>query len=208
MIDPNHKEKGRSKGWIFLDKDGTILKDVPYNVDPHQMAFEEGAARGLKRLDEAGFRLVVVSNQSGVARGYFTEDALLGVRQALNQMLMDEAQVELSGFYYCPHHPDGSVPDYAVACECRKPEPGMLLEAARDLNIQLSEAWMIGDILNDIEAGCRAGCRTILIDNGHETEWEPGPYRKPDFIAGDLEAAAGIILSHHPSPAIKEGNQA
>ncbi len=181
---------------VFLDKDGTLIKDVPYNVDPERITLENESARGLSLLAKAGFRFVVVSNQSGVARGYFHEAALDGVRARLEELLQAEAGVSLAGFYYCPHHPEGSVAEYAVACSCRKPEPGMLLTAAKEMNIQLSEAWLIGDILNDIEAGNRAGCRTILLNNGHETEWEEGPFREPDFLAKDLVEAAYTILAN------------
>lgn len=181
--------------FIFLDKDGTLIRDVPYNVDPNKIQFEPGAASGLRRLSEAGFHLVIVSNQSGVARGYFKEEALKTVEARMRTLFQQEAGAELEGFYYCPHHPDGSVPEYAIDCICRKPGPGMLLHAAEDLGINLAQAWMIGDILNDVEAGKRAGCRTILIDNGNETEWQAGPWRTPDFIVSNLEEAAQIILS-------------
>ncbi len=179
---------------IFLDKDGTLVTDVPYNVDPRKIALEKGAAPGLRRLARAGYHFVVVSNQSGVARGYFKEEALAAVVDRLKALLIQQAGVTLDGFYYCPHHPQGSVLPYAVECDCRKPRPGLLLAAASELNIDLRKSWMIGDILDDIEAGKRAGCRTILIDNGHETRWEKGIFRSPDFIAGSLEEAANIIL--------------
>ena len=181
---------------IFLDKDGTLIKDLPYNVDPERIVLEEGAARGLRQLAEAGFEFVVVTNQSGVARGFFKETALEGVRQRLDRLLMQAAGVPLRGFYYCPHHPEGVVPGYNIACDCRKPRPGMLLRAAEELKIDLDQSWMAGDILDDIEAGNRARCRTILIDNGHETQWQTGPFRIPDFTASDLSEAAEIILAH------------
>jgi D-glycero-D-manno-heptose 1,7-bisphosphate phosphatase len=180
---------------VFLDKDGTLVPDQPYNADPRQITLLPGVASGLGRLSAAGYRLVVVTNQSGVARGYFPETALVEVEQRLRDLLEHEAGVPLAGFYYCPHHPDGSIPEYAVQCECRKPRPGMLWLAAKQLGIDLPGSWMIGDILNDVEAGSRAGCHTILIDNGGETEWEPGPYREPDSIAGDFIEAAQIILA-------------
>jgi D,D-heptose 1,7-bisphosphate phosphatase len=180
---------------IFLDKDGTLVPDVPYNTDAEQITLLPGVARGLSRLDAAGFRLVIATNQSGVARGYFPETALEGVEQRLRHLLEQEAGVPLAGFYYCPHHPQGCVPAYAIQCECRKPQPGMLLIAAEELRIDLPGSWMIGDILNDVEAGNRAGCHTILVDNGGETEWKPGLYRRPEYIAADFEEAAAIILS-------------
>ena len=180
---------------IFLDKDGTLIKDVPYNVDPELICLEPGAARGLQRLAQAGYHFVVVSNQSGVARGYFKAEALGPVADRLDALIREAAGVGLAGFYYCPHHPQGSLAEYAVECDCRKPQPGLLLKAAADLGIDLERAWMVGDILNDVEAGKRAGCRTILVDNGNETEWKPGPLRKPDWIVKNLEEAAEAILT-------------
>lgn len=180
---------------IFLDKDGTLVRDVPYNTDPAKIILEQGVASGLRRLAEAGYRFVGVSNQSGVARGLFKEEDLVPVIHRLNELLEQAAGIRLDGFYYCPHHPRGTVPKYCVECTCRKPQPGLLLTAARELDIDFQTAWMVGDILDDVEAGRRAGCRTILIDNGHETVWKPGPYRTPDFTAGGLEDAAQIIGS-------------
>jgi D-glycero-D-manno-heptose 1,7-bisphosphate phosphatase len=176
----------------FLDKDGTLIEDVPYNVDPGRIRLAAGAAEGLPRLRAAGFRLIVISNQSGVAHGLFAEEALGAVRDRLHQLLADIG-VELDGFYYCPHHPGGSVPRYAVACDCRKPEPGRILSAAREHGVAPGESWFIGDILDDVEAGHRAGCRAVLIDNGNETEWERSPLRWPDLVARDLAEAARLI---------------
>jgi histidinol-phosphate phosphatase family protein len=182
---------------VFLDKDGTLVRDVPYNVDPGRIRLMPRAADGLTLLREAGYRLVVVSNQSGVACGYFEEKALGGVHRHLQEML-GRWGVSLDGFYYCPHSVDGSIARYAVQCECRKPAPGMLRRAAEELGIKLEESWMIGDILNDVEAGNRAGCRTVLLDNGHETRWEFSTWRIPYAVAGDLWEAARLILSIAP----------
>src|SRR4051794_10145376 len=140
---------------IFLDKDGTLIEDVPYNVDPARIRLAPGAAEGLPRLHAAGFRLIVISNQSGVARGLFAEEALGGVRDRLRELLADVG-VPLDGFYYCPHHPEGVVPEYALACACRKPEPGMILDSAREHGIEPGQSWFVGDILDDVEAGRRA----------------------------------------------------
>lgn len=180
---------------VFLDKDGTLVKDEPYNVDPKKIALAAGAAQGLRRLYKAGFRFIVISNQSGVARGYFSEEALESVGARLDELLCQSAGAALDAFYYCPHHPEGTIARYAVECGCRKPRPGLLLRAAGEQGIRLEDAWMVGDILDDIEAGNRAGCRTILIQNGNETEWIDGNYRSPDFFAGSLDEAAEIILT-------------
>jgi len=175
---------------VFLDKDGTLIVDVPYNADPQRIQLQPGAAEAVQRLHQAGFVLVVISNQSGVARGYFEEAALGAVAARLRELL----QVPISGFYYCPHHPEGVVAEYAIACSCRKPAPGLLLQAAADLHLDLSQSWMIGDILNDVEAAHRAGCRAVLIDNGNETEWLEGEGRSPDYTAPDMATAANWIL--------------
>lgn len=179
---------------VFLDKDGTLVEDVPYNVDPALIRLTPGAAEGLSALHRAGYRLVVVSNQSGVARGLFPAEALEPVKRRLID-LMAEFDVPLADFLYCPHHPEGRVREFAIACDCRKPAPGLLIRASEWQGIDLSRSWLIGDILDDIEAGQRAGCRTILLDNGHETEWVSGPFRRPHHKATDLAEAARLILA-------------
>jgi D-glycero-D-manno-heptose 1,7-bisphosphate phosphatase len=179
---------------VFIDKDGTLIEDVPYNVDPNQIKLSPGAIEGLLSLQEAGYKLIVITNQSGVAHGYFPESALVAVEKRLCQLLA-LADIYLDGFYYCPHHPAGIMSEFALVCHCRKPAPGLLLHAASEHNIDLRSSWFVGDILNDVEAGHRAGCKTILLDNGNETEWEISPMRTPDFIVTDLKEAAQIILS-------------
>jgi D-glycero-D-manno-heptose 1,7-bisphosphate phosphatase len=183
---------------VFLDKDGTLIEDVPYNVDPEKIRLGPGAREALPALHAAGFRLVVVSNQSGVARGRFAEPALEGVKRRLGELLAG-CGVPLAGFYYCPHHPGGTVAPFAVSCDCRKPAPGLLLRGARDLALDLKRSWLVGDILDDVEAGNRAGCRTVLLDNGHETQWRTGPDRVPDRVAADLGQAARLILAARPT---------
>jgi histidinol-phosphate phosphatase family protein len=185
---PNHRRA------VFLDKDGTLVEDVPYNVDPSKVQLTPGAAAGLAALRRADYRLIVVSNQSGAARGYFAPSALEGVRERLSALLAAQG-VQLDGFYWCPHHPQGDVPELSVVCDCRKPAAGLLLRAAAELGINLETSWLIGDILDDVEAGRRAGCRTILLDNGHETLWRLTPNREPDHLVTELEEAARLILA-------------
>jgi D-glycero-D-manno-heptose 1,7-bisphosphate phosphatase len=177
---------------VFLDKDGTLVENVPYNVDPDLIRLAPGAGAGLSVLRNAGYRLFVVSNQSGVARGLFPVDALEGLRRRLTELLSD-AGVSLDGLYFCPHHPEGRVAEYAIECSCRKPADGLLLRAARDHGVDLRRSWMIGDILDDVEAGRRAGCRTVLIDSGNETEWVLSRDRVPDHVVRDLNEAAAVI---------------
>lgn len=178
---------------VFLDKDGTLVDDVPYNVDPDLIQLAPGVVQGLRLLQYSGYRLIVVTNQSGVARGYFTEADLQRAFARLQQLLQPE-RVTIDGIYYCPHHPQGTVAPYAITCDCRKPRPSLLVRAAYDHDIDLGRSWLVGDILNDVEAGQRAGCRTVLIDNGGETEWVNGPYRNPHHIAPNFAEAALTIL--------------
>jgi D,D-heptose 1,7-bisphosphate phosphatase len=180
---------------IFLDKDGTLVDDLPYNVEPQRIALCSGAGAALRLLSRLDYRLFVVTNQAGIAFGRFGEAAMDAVHDRLQDLMFRE-QLTLDGFYYCPHHPDGSVAAYACDCHCRKPMPGLLLQAASDHGIDLRSSWMVGDILHDVEAGNRAGCRTVLLDNGNETEWRLGPRRIPTRMAPDLYAAAVLIASH------------
>jgi histidinol-phosphate phosphatase family protein len=179
---------------VFLDKDGTLVDDVPYNVDPAEIRLATGAGEALRAIESAGYLVVVVSNQSGVARGLFDVSRLAVVERTLRELLSDEG-ASLHGFYFCPHHPDGSIAEYAIACDCRKPAPGMLLRAADELGIDLDRSWMVGDILDDVEAGRAAGCRTVLVDVGNETEWVRSPTREPHHVAFDLQGAVETILT-------------
>jgi D-glycero-D-manno-heptose 1,7-bisphosphate phosphatase len=178
---------------IFIDKDGTLIKDIPYNVDVHQVEFNEGVVDALKRLRAAGFLLIVVSNQSGVARGFFDMEDLKNLKDELNGILKEQG-VEPDAWYFCPHHPKGVIKPYDVDCNCRKPSPGMILDAAKNFGIDVAESWMIGDILNDVEAGNRAGCKTILVNNGNETEWVLTEERQPTAIVSSFPDGVEIII--------------
>jgi len=180
---------------VFIDKDGTLIRDIAYNVDPDKIELEPYAETALRLLSQQDYVFIIISNQAGIARGYFKEKDLQGVTNKVKSLL-SPAGIKLDGFFYCPHHPEGVIPEYAVNCSCRKPEPGMILQAADIFDIDLSKSWMIGDILNDVEAGNRAGCRSLLINNGHETRWELNEYRLPEYAASDLLDAAEFIISH------------
>jgi histidinol-phosphate phosphatase family protein len=181
----------RGRRAVFIDKDGTLVHDVPYNVDPARLTFTPSAIEALKLLRAFGYALVVVSNQPGIALGRFDAAALGRLVAALGDRLAAHG-LALDGFYACPHASarEGS------GCACRKPRPGLLLQAAAALDLDLARSWMVGDILDDIEAGRRADCRTVLLDVDHETEWLPGPLREPHHRARDLFDAAQQIVAH------------
>jgi histidinol-phosphate phosphatase family protein len=158
---------------LLMDRDGTLIEDVGYPRDPDQVRLLPGAAEALAGLSRLGFRLVLVSNQSGIGRGLITAAEADRVHGRLVALLA-ESGVILSASCYCPHAPD-------EGCECRKPRPGLLLRAFRDLGLDASRSFMIGDKASDVEAGERAGCRTILLAGGRPATGEV----RPDFLARD-----------------------
>lgn len=190
LFDDPKPEPPRSPA-VFIDKDGTLVENVPYNVDPAKLRFTANAFDGLRKLQAAGFKLVVVTNQPGIAFHFFDRAALTRLQRAMEARLAAEG-IALAGFYACPHAP--AAPRMA-GCLCRKPAPGLLHQAARALHIDLAQSWMMGDILDDIEAGQRAGCRTVLLDVGNETVWRLSPLRTPHARCQDLLQAAEHILA-------------
>ncbi|MGB7581184.1 MAG: HAD family hydrolase [Sedimentisphaerales bacterium] len=177
---------------IFLDRDNTIIEDPGYIDNPDQVKLLEGAPEALSSLKSLGYKLVVVSNQSGVARGIVTEEVLGQIHKRLEQLLAEKG-VSLDRIYYCPYHIEGVIPKYRKESDWRKPNPGMLLAASRDMDIDLRESWIVGDTTNDIEAGARAGCRTIMLaGRTHEQKLQPGA-PAPDYKAVNLKEVVNII---------------
>ena len=155
----------QTKPAVFLDRDGTINVEKEYLYRPQDFEFTPRAIEAIRMLNQAGYLVVVVTNQSGVARGYYSEEAVRALHVHVAQLLAaDGARVD--GWYYCPHHPGGKAP-YDLVCSCRKPLPGMLMAATEELGIDLGRSWMVGDKLADIEAGIAAGCRPILVLTGY-----------------------------------------
>jgi len=183
---------------VFIDKDGTLVENVPWNVDPARLRFHPGALAALTALAAAGHALVIVTNQAGLAEGRFTRAEFDALRAALETRLHDEAGIRLAGFEVCPHAP---APDGTPACICRKPAPGMLLRAAQAERLDLAASWMVGDTLDDIEAAHRAGCRAILLDTQGETLWRRGPGREPDALVSHWDEVLDTILARHAAPA-------
>jgi D,D-heptose 1,7-bisphosphate phosphatase len=170
-----------------LDRDGTLNVDTGYVSRPGDVRLIEGAAEGASQLAQAGFMLVITSNQSGIARGILSESEADAVDARLLGLL-SERGVSIAGLYRCPHLPEGKIAAYAVACDCRKPKPGLLLRAAADLNIDLARSWSVGDSERDVQAGLAAGCRAVLLSDGAAA---------PDgvHVAKNLREAAGIITA-------------
>jgi histidinol-phosphate phosphatase family protein len=179
---------------VFVDKDGTLVADIPNNVDPSLLRFTPNAFEGLRVLRDAGFALVVVTNQPGIAQERFTRHAFARLEAALVARLAEEG-IALEGFHLCPHAPQARPGD---ACLCRKPAPGLLRQAAIAHRLHLPGSWMIGDVLDDVEAGHRAGCRSVLLDVGNEMAWRQSPLRVPEHRCADLLAAAQFIVAAAP----------
>ncbi len=181
---------------VFVDRDGVIddlVGDPPESpLHPEDVALLPGAADALKRLATAGWLLVGVSNQPAAAKGTVSLDQLEQV-QARVLALLDAEGARLDAFHICWHHPQGIVPGLSGACRCRKPAPGMLLDAAEELEIDLLKSWMLGDTDADVLAGANAGCRTILVTNQGSAHKRAG-HGRPDAVVPDLPAAADLIL--------------
>ncbi len=177
---------------VFLDRDNTLIANDGDLGDPARVQLLDGVPEGLRRLREAGYRLVVVTNQGGVARGRYAEEDVDRVHREIAG-LVDQAAGRrglIDRFYYCPYHPDATLPEYRREHPWRKPQPGMLLQAARDLGLDLPASWMIGDQPRDVSAGRAAGCRTVLI--GGTT---PSTDAVPTAIAADFAEAVETVLS-------------
>ncbi|MBD3235149.1 MAG: HAD-IIIA family hydrolase [Candidatus Eisenbacteria bacterium] len=174
---------------VFLDRDGVLVRLVPYLSRVHQLELYPGVAPALATLERAGFALVVVTNQSALARGLLTWPELQRIHRKLREML-HAGGVVLDGIYVCPHHPRWHGP-----CPCRKPEPGLLLQAADDLGLDLASSYLVGDRLDDVEAAARAGATGILVKTGYGTEEARKPLAVTIPIRDDLPAAAEWILN-------------
>lgn len=185
---------------IFLDRDDTLIEDPGYISSPEQVKLLDGVAEALVELKSLGYKLIVVTNQSAVARGIVTEKVLGEIHKRLEQLLA-EKKAFLDRIYYCPYHPDGVVAKYRKESDFRKPNPGMLLRAAEEMDIDLGQSWCVGNSISDMEAGSRAGCKTILIDlPSHKQQLEPGQSR-PGYKAVNIKEVVNIIKKHHRSSA-------
>ena len=185
---------------IFLDRDGTINEEVGYLDSLDKLVIFPSAFEAIRLINQSNRKAIVVTNQAGIARGLFGEDLVETIHTALREALRRKSAF-IDAFYYCPHHPTEGSPPYRQNCDCRKPAPGLFLQAARDLNLDLSASWIIGDRYNDMEAAHRAGARGILVKTGYGADVLSGegpdtatPAGKPDLVADDILQAVHLIL--------------
>ncbi|HEX8709033.1 MAG TPA: HAD family hydrolase [Pyrinomonadaceae bacterium] len=183
---------------VFMDRDGTISEEVGYVNHPARYRVFPYSAEAVRLLNEAGWLAVLVTNQAGVARGYFTEDLIGAVHGVLREEL-ERGGARLDALYYCAHHPSVGEPPYRFDCDCRKPKPGLIRRAAAELDLDLSQSWMIGDRYSDIELARNAGVRAAFVLSGYgRGEWE---YQRaawqhhPDLVAEDLLEAVKAVIS-------------
>jgi D-glycero-D-manno-heptose 1,7-bisphosphate phosphatase len=185
---------------VFMDRDGTISEEIGYVNHPSRYRVFPYSAEAVRRLNEAGWLAILVTNQAGVARGYFTEDLIGAVHNVLAEEL-ERQGARLDAIYYCAHHPTVGVEPYRFDCDCRKPKPGLIRRAAEEFDIDLGKSWMIGDRYSDIELAHNAGTRSAFVLSGYgrgEWEYQRAAWKhQPDAVAEDLlEAVKKIVMSH------------
>lgn len=193
----SHADEQDMNRAVFFDRDGTVTEEVGYLDELSKLRLIPGAGRAISTLNRAGFRVVLVTNQSGVARGYFPETLVHDAHRRLEGMLAQDG-ARLDGIYYCPHHPTAGSSSYTKACDCRKPGTGLLERAAKDLAVDLRTSFVVGDKWSDIELAQRAGARSVLVRTGFGQD-DPGNVRPkgvadPDHIAPDIAGAVEWIL--------------
>ncbi|MFA5113820.1 MAG: D-glycero-beta-D-manno-heptose 1,7-bisphosphate 7-phosphatase [Candidatus Margulisiibacteriota bacterium] len=178
---------------VFVDRDGTIIEDSGYISTPKEVHFLPGSIEALRQLNQAGFKVIVITNQSGVARGFFSEDMVQTIDKFIHKQVLSGGG-HIDAFYYCPHHPEHGVYPYRQECACRKPSPGMIKQAAQDHHLDLGRSFMVGDHSCDVRAGKTAGVRTVFVLTGHGSREKAKLADKPDHTAPSLaEAVAWII---------------
>jgi D-glycero-D-manno-heptose 1,7-bisphosphate phosphatase len=182
---------------VFLDRDGTMIHDPGYLDDLQKVRLYDNAVSGLKLLKKNGFKLIVITNQSGVARGYYNE-AFVKKTHAYIDSLLAKHNVAIDAYYYCPHHKDAKLEKYRLECDCRKPKIGMINAAVKKFKIDLKQSWSIGDKLSDVKMGINAGTRTVLVlsGNGRKEQKKITPDTRPDIVAATLFSAARRIAGY------------
>lgn len=175
---------------LFFDRDGTLNSELDFLSRPEELQLIPNAARAIREANGFGVRVFIITNQSGIARGLFTETDLVAIHKRLITMLAREG-ARVDAIYYCPHHPEYGQTPYKKACNCRKPKPGMLKQAAKEFGIKLSQSFVIGDRCIDMQAGKAAGCKTALVLTGYGAveRGECGGAHAVDFVASDAYEA-------------------
>lgn len=185
---------------VFFDRDGVLIEDVHLLTSPGEVKLLNGASWAVTALKKAGYQVIVITNQTVVARGLATEQDVQIVHERIQHLLVEAGGEPVDAFYFCPHHPNATLQVYRINCQCRKPRPGMLLRAAEDRHIDLKRSYVVGDRITDIIAGQRAGCTTILVESGRHQEppiETPDPIDlsiRPDFTCRNLQEAVDFIL--------------
>lgn len=170
---------------VFLDRDGTVNSEVGYLSSPGELRLIPRTSAAIRELNDLGVRVFIITNQSGVARGIFPEEAVTRIHEALREMLKKESAI-VDDFFYCPHFPGVADPRYDKECECRKPKPGMLLQAQRKYSVDLRRSHVVGDRCLDIAAGKAVGAGTVMVSTGYGTSEIDGCRPAPDYFAADL----------------------
>lgn len=180
---------------VFIDRDGAIIQEPPhYTYKLSQLELIDKSSEAIQLLNVNSYLVIVVSNQAGIARGYYKEDDAVIFNNAMKEQFA-KAGAYIDAIYFCPHHPEATIEKYRIDCDCRKPKPGMLRRAEHDFSIDLNQSFIIGDKLSDIEAGRDAGCKTIMVRTGHGIEELKRVRVECDHIANDVYDAVIYILS-------------
>ena len=194
------QDSKRGRPAVFLDRDGTINEQMGYINHTCRFQLLPGAAEAIKKLNDADIPVVVISNQSGLARGYFPEELLVAVHEKMNRLLA-ETDAHVDGIYYCPHDPEAKEERFRAACNCRKPKPGLVLQASEEMKLDPKRSYVVGDRWSDIKTAANCGATSILVRTGYGRGDEQyiGPQQEiqPDFKADDLLEAVTWILSQY-----------
>ena len=177
----------------FLDRDGVLIEEVNYLSSPDQVNVYPAAIKALHLLKDNNYKIIVVTNQAGVAKGYFTEDSIPKIHDEIDRRLRPY-ELKIDHYYYCPHHPEGSVSEYAIKCNCRKPMPGMILQAVEDYNLDLNSSFLIGDKISDLLAAENSGCSGMLVETGHGMEHKQKALNQGFSVFSNIEQAVLFAL--------------
>jgi len=193
-------KKSQNKA-CFLDRDGVLIEEVNYLSSPDQVNVLPETIKALQLLKNNNYKIIVITNQAGVARGFFTEDSISKVHSEIDRQLK-KYKLQVDHYYYCPHHPDGSVKKYAINCNCRKPMPGMILQAVKDYNLNLNNSFLVGDKMSDLLAAENSGCQGILVETGYGKEHKKEAVTRGFSVFSNIEQVVRFLLDKEKSSRI------